>query len=429
MNKIIREAQMVFALSKLYIIQRAVYICKTVYGFIPHWMEGMYEMIGAHIGVTEGMILIMDPVWVAGLKPEEFAGPIYHESIHVIREHHPRIQRLIGLTPTDFERYLANLAADFTANPWLASHNWWLPKGAAFPKNYGLADNLMFEEYFFKLKELAKPQDMEGAGFASGKCGGISGNPISKELEAELDKAKGRGAADKIRIRNETIQDIRQYIQQGGGIGNLPGRFGDLIPFKHKETITPWDQELNEIVLTSWENMVRGSADFSLRRPSKRSYTRGIIRPGLVDYQPEIVLIEDTSASMGTEEIQTARNEEIAIMEALGIDEVWLIQADVDLAVEPKRIRLADIPELKTHGRGGTDFRPALAACQELEPHPDLAIYLTDGWGPAPEDPPDDMEVIWVLVPQEGGSKPADWGHLVVVSNDPEERARFGLAA
>lgn len=428
MTKAIQEAKLVFSLSRLYIQREAPYICKTVYGLIPHYIEGLREIARGPLGVTEGMILIMDPHWVASLTPEQFGGPVYHEVTHVVKDHLPRISSLVGPSPSEFEMYIANLAADFTSNPWLSDHGWWLPDGAGYPKDYDLPNDLMLEEYYHELLEKVSEDQIPSASFAAGACGGVAGNPINQELEKELDAQKGRGEADKIRIRNETILEIKEHISQKG-VGTVPGSFKNLIPFVHKESITPWTEELNMVVSVAFENIVSGSTDFSLRRPSKRSYTRGIIRPGLVDYKPELVLIEDTSGSMGTEEIQTARNEEIAILQALGIDECWLIQADVDLAANPKRVSVQDIPDLKTHGRGGTDFRPALKACTALEPHPDIALYLTDGWGPAPDEAPNNMEVVWVVVPKSGGVRPADWGHLVVVSDDPEERARYGLDA
>ena len=422
MNKVTRDAKLVYALTKAYIMQKAPYIYKTVYGFIPHFVPGMHEIIGSPISVTEGMILMMDPEFVAGLTPEKFGGPIYHEVCHQVKEHLPRVKRLVGPYPSAKILYVANLAADFTINPWLRKNNWWLPEFAVFPDKHGMPDDLMFEEYFHKLME--KKDKLPGASFAGGICGGCTGNSVDTEVEARLDAQKGRGAADRIRIRNGTIRDITEHVKQQG-VGTVPGFFSQLIPFKHEESITPWREELSHVICSSIENLVSGASDFSLRRPSKRSYTRGIIRPGLVDYQPEIVLIEDTSGSMGTEEIQTARNEEIAILQALGVQECWLIQADSDVAVAPQRITLHDIPSLKTHGRGGTDFRPAIRACESLEPHPDLALYLTDGYGPAPEDPPHDMEVVWVLVPEDGGALPAEWGHTVIISNDPEVRSRF----
>ena len=430
MSKLIQEARLVYGMTKSYLRQKAPYICDTVYGFIPHFLPGLAEIANGPIGVTEGMILMIDPEFAVQLEPEKLAGPVYHEVFHEVRDHLPRIKTVIGHHPNEDQMFIANVAADFTINPWLRDHKWWLPNGAYYPEDFDMPNDWMFEEYFHALCELksTSPGKFKAPSFAAGSCGGCAGHAINKELEQHLDEQKGRGEADRIRIRNQTIREINQHIKSHG-TGSVPGGFGQMIPFEHKESITPWNEELSHVVFSAFENLIVGNADFSLRRPSKRSYTRGIIRPGLVDYQPELVLIEDTSGSMGDEDIQIARNEEISVLQSLGITECWLIQADSAVSVEPMRVSLHDIPALKTHGRGGTDFRPALELCEKLDPHPDLALYLTDGYGPAPEIPPPDMEVVWVLVPPEGGARPADWGHLVIVSNDPEVRARFDLAA
>jgi predicted metal-dependent peptidase len=67
-------------------------------------------------------------------------------------------------------------------------------------------------------------------------------------------------------------------------------------------------------------------------------------------------------------------------------------------------------------GRGGTDFRPALAP-EFLRPlRPDLVIYFTDGLGLAPEAAPP-FPLIWVLTP--GGTPPAPYGRVVRMGPPP----------
>jgi predicted metal-dependent peptidase len=61
-------------------------------------------------------------------------------------------------------------------------------------------------------------------------------------------------------------------------------------------------------------------------------------------------------------------------------------------------------------GRGGTDLRPPLESSFLGKHRPDLAIYFTDGYGPAPEQAPR-VPVIWCLT--EHGRQPAAWGRVV----------------
>jgi predicted metal-dependent peptidase len=61
-------------------------------------------------------------------------------------------------------------------------------------------------------------------------------------------------------------------------------------------------------------------------------------------------------------------------------------------------------------GRGGTDFRPPFELEFLRRHRPDLAVYFTDGAGPAPDRNPR-VRVVWCLVP--GGEPPADWGQVI----------------
>ena len=84
----------------------------------------------------------------------------------------------------------------------------------------------------------------------------------------------------------------------------------------------------------------------------------------------------------------------------------------VAVAQQMQRTR-GDIPAhlesvVRAAGHGGTDFRPPFEYVAE---HPDIEpsylIYITDGYGPAPERPPR-YPVLWLLT--RDGEIPAPWG-------------------
>jgi hypothetical protein len=177
-----------------------------------------------------------------------------------------------------------------------------------------------------------------------------------------------------------------------------------------------WQDELRHILKKTSGRVESGGVDFSLARPSKRSPSRGFPRPGLVQYQPEVAFILDTSGSMGDEQIQEAIKQTVAIFKSLGVDMAWFIQADCEVSVPPKKIRVREIMgNLALKGRGGTSFDPALKALEKLRPRPDIAVYLTDGDGYVSHRPKN-IEVVWCIVPSYWGRKPnIDWGHTVLV--------------
>ena len=73
-------------------------------------------------------------------------------------------------------------------------------------------------------------------------------------------------------------------------------------------------------------------------------------------------------------------------------------------AVHPYR------PLTAVHGRGGTDLRPPFEKDFLRKHRPDIVVYFTDGFGPAPARPPR-VPTIWCLVP--GGEVPVDWGRKI----------------
>ena len=79
---------------------------------------------------------------------------------------------------------------------------------------------------------------------------------------------------------------------------------------------------------------------------------------------------------------------------------------------------MRDIRDLPVVGRGGTDFRPAIELAQTLRPRPDLLVYSTDGDGTAPNEPPPNMEVVFLIVPSHYNKTPATWGHTVIMADE-----------
>lgn len=430
------KAANVLAQARAYLKNKAPYIASTVYGLVPYFYRGMMAQEMGPIGVTKGMVMLVDPDWAATLSPEMMAACIYHECMHILRG----LERLEKLA----DRELANLAGDLAINPDLRNAGWTLPDWVAYPEKFDLEEGLILEQYYDLLKEqkesgklgksmcdLGGPGGKGGKGkgkgkdqgqgegeftFGAGKCGSCAGNGISDEIEAQVDAETGRNPADIKRIQKQTAKEIKNALN-GPGKGNMPAGLKDLVEYEEPKKTVDWRQQLRSVIRRATGRMMAGRSDFSLRRPSKRSFLRGILRPGMIDRKVNMAFIRDTSASMGTEQIQAANNEIIQLFKQMGIESAWLLDADAR-SYTPVRVRVRDIPKLEIQGRGGTSFVPALEAVQKLRPKPDIVIYLTDGDGDAPARKPRGMEVIWCVVPSQWGRKPADWGRLVIIADD-----------
>lgn len=461
------------------------YIYDHVCALSPVPIEGLYEDMGAPMGVTEGWVMYYDPAWVVapgkGIKGNDpiaiIAGALFHELQHPLRG----MYRLEALP----DRTLANKAGDLAINPdILLVPALDLPEWVLLPKNYGAPDHKALEFYYDflekkskeKQKKECKGQDgkpgddkqkaqkgkggsgkeegtaakQQGAGepskdtgksstpgsgqgskpekkpdkIGAGGCGGCANNPVRAEFEKQLDEQYGRDKADQEIVIQETFNKIKEHVEQHGR-GSVPGELLQNIEFQSRPKPLNWKRTLRTVLSRLTGQIKSGMADYSMRRPSKRSIVRGVLRPGLIEKKPEIAFIEDTSGSMGDEQIIQARNQTIAILKQLGVDRAWHLQADYNLARPPKRVSVRNIPNLHTYGRGGTSFKPALEAVEKVRPRPDLVVYLTDGDGDAPDKPPRGIKVVWVIVPTSYGRVPAPWGHIVVVSEDQKLMERY----
>lgn len=424
-KKLIARASQRMALSRTILFEKAPYISTTAYGFIPYIVPGLADVAPGPVAVTKGLVLMADPVWVLEVTAEQLAGVFCHEAWHILNDME-RLEALMRINK-DF----AGLSADIAINGPMVKAGWDLPE-PVLPADFDFPEGKTMEEYFelFQQKYGGKNNNGDGTPKAEkicrGCCGGVMGNPIDEVLEAEADKAFGRSELDVERIKEQTKTDINKH-ETSYGRGSIPGGMVELAKVKKRRPLIDWKIQLNRVIRKTTGRMVSGRSDFSLKRPSKRSFLRSILRPGMVDRKPEIALIEDTSGSMRKPQLHAARNEEIAILERLGVDEVWHLQADVSLACNPHRARIRDLPIMNFYGRGGTSFVHSIMACERLRPKPDIIIYLTDGDGTAARHPPRGIEVVWCIVPSPYQSRPAPWGHLVVCSNDREEREAYGV--
>ena len=441
--------------ARAYVMLKGPYYSRLLYGLIPTVAEGL-----GTIGVTKGLVLVIDPIWFAEKSVEERGSLLVHELNHVMRG----ISRLEAMP----DLALANVAFDLAINNDLRNAGWTLPKGGLYPDTFGFKEGLTGEEYYELLcedtnrtndtlnKALQHGDGEEGGGeegggeegagtegeegecagddwrsraaTGSGKCGSCAGNAVDAEAEEEADAKDGRSADDVTHIINQAESELREAAEKSSGRGSLPQHLIDFLDFSEEDKKHPvdWRSRTSHIIRKCTGAMVSGKSDYSLRRPSKRSCARGFPRPGMVAHKPVIAFVEDTSGSMGPAQLLESRIQACDVCTQLGIDTAWWISADAGVSEPPKRVRIRDIKSMPVVGRGGTDFRPAIALAQKLRPKVDLLIYNTDGDGPAPEFAPVGMEVVWCIVPSSWGCvRPAPWGHMVVVSEDQEVWDRF----
>jgi predicted metal-dependent peptidase len=395
------------------------------------------------VSVSEHAEFFYDPEFVGVGNPEETAFMLGHECLHLWLGFFARVG---NLDPGDF-----NKAQDFVINVMLRAMGFVAPTGDRAPifptdKDYGFPEGLTTNEYYDLLqkKKQQQPQQSKGNGrLLGGACGSCAGNP-NKDAEGD-GSAKGKnghgeggggkdddhsnpgsgvGASGVGRTEAQIGRILKAAAEaardSNKGRGTLPLGLQRLIDLTLRPPTIPWREELRTVVRSGV--MFRpGAGVMRYDAPSKRQAGLGFgigkaILPRFRDTTPRVVFGVDTSGSMGKEELEDVIPEVRGVMAETG-SRMRMIACDAEVHVNEEITSVEEMVK-RLKGGGGTDFRPVFKAIEKLRAHerPNVLVFYTDGFGPAPECAPDWCKVIWLLT--KNGRKPCDWGTFVRVGVD-----------
>jgi predicted metal-dependent peptidase len=432
---LVKESGLVKA--RAYVKANGPYLSTALMSLVPHPVENLTEKIGGPMGVTPGMVCYYDPEWVNNTPESKVGTGLAHEIFHHLLKHFSR-----GISYANKKRW--NRACDYFINHALLIMTkqvgvpdgqggltyedrpvWDLEKWALVPEWHGLPTDYTADQYYHLLEDLeqkGKAPDYGDPKIMAGGCGGVSGN--ANDFERELDEKIGRTEADVNRIRRSTARAIKEASKRASGRGSSPSAFAEIISSIDRVAVVPWHVTLASIVRATFGRARTGGLDYSISRPSRRSLVRGIILPGLIKRDFIVLIVLDTSASMGKEQLESALSEAAGVMEQCGLDEVWVLQVDAGVQTKPTRTTCRELKKMKMLGRGGTDFRPAFEVAVKMRPRPDVIIYMTDGDGTAPDRPPAGIEVVWCIPPTRYAMRPP-WGEVVTVDRNQVLRGHY----
>jgi predicted metal-dependent peptidase len=179
------------------------------------------------------------------------------------------------------------------------------------------------------------------------------------------------------KLVNKQVEHILKEIadQVEKSRGTIPGEFVSILEkINHVEPPKfDWKGYLRRFVGGSTETYTKKT-----RRKHNKRYDEN---PGLkIKYQKHVLVAIDTSGSVSNNELREFMGEMYHIKKTGG--EVTILQADTAVR-NISKLKIGH--DLKLHGRGGTDFQPAIDYFNENINNYSCMIYFTDGEAPAPD--------------------------------------------
>ncbi|WP_431892782.1 vWA domain-containing protein [Nonomuraea sp. bgisy101] len=348
-----------FAAARLLAAARAPYLASALFALTPLVHE---DAVGACADANWNLHL--SPATAQAIPVEELAWSLLHQVGHLLRDH--LVSGRDGVT--------WNTANDAEINDDLGA----APATAVTPDRLGLPSGLMAADYHRLLDLIDVPSELT-------PCGGapFTGPAVMSALERDL---LARAVAS--RIRGEAPYGWRRWAESV------------LRPS------VDWRRALAFLVR---RGLSRGQVDYSYRRPSRRGLPH-VVLPAMVRPSPRVVVLADTSGSLGEPALRRVLGEIEGVLRACGHRGVEVICCDA--AARPVQ-RVTRAAEVELVGGGGTDLRKGFEAADALRP--DVVVALTDGDTPWPERRRR-AHVIVCLVDARGTPDVPPWASVVRVA-------------
>ncbi|SDM35345.1 Predicted metal-dependent peptidase [Geoalkalibacter ferrihydriticus] len=368
--------------------------------FYGHLLLNFRRRLGAGaypLGVTlvgGAPLLEVNPERFAAYPAQEQEALLEHVIKHVLHLHMTRRKERHGLT--------WDVACDLAINPGIAG----MPVEAPGPARFKLDAGLAAEEYYRLLSRPFDTGNLEGQGLgdatqeSSGDSGAGSSTLDVAHDTSPLDDHSLWAEADAV-PRRLAEQRVRALVQDAWrkSDGEVPGDLRALVAAMLAPAPIAWRQVLQQFVATAgrvgrrstWK---REHRRFAHATPGQRKRRRLNLLIGV-----------DVSDSTNIH----------ALREAFAAELLRIARSrDTLLTVLYAGSRIQKIASFRGNeavaevyqGGGFTDLRPVFDYARTLQPRPAAVIYLTDGYGEAPEHM--EFPTLWALT--KDGQKPVEWG-------------------
>jgi predicted metal-dependent peptidase len=352
---------------------------------------------------TDGRNILINPKYLAGLKPAERIFVYAHEVDHAISKHPSRGKHYRSegtLRGHEWDAQQANIMMDYVINAGLLENGIGMMNPSWMYADDVTGEDLWEDVYERKYK---KNPGGQGKGTTYGQSGkapkGAKGDPAADAqggafdtiFDPPTDPATGQ---EDLPSEAEFKEAIARAAAAAKAQGKLPGSLQRKV-----------DQILEPQV--DWREHVRmlmtgkiGSRSETWDRPNRRRLALNplVIIPGRRGFGADTVAVAiDTSGSIGERELNAFFSEVGGVLADVRPKRVVLIHCDAAINRVDEANTLDELNDIRAKGAcggGGTSFIPVFDYIEKEHLKPEALIYITDMYGSFPDKAPA-YPVIW----------------------------------
>ena len=245
-------------------------------------------------------------------------------------------------------------------------------------------------------------QDGNGYSQVTDKYGNVG-------FDSDFQPKVPKGFADRMR---ETVIAEAQRVEKMKG--NVPAHVKELIK-KFTTAEIDWKETLASFVTKCYNDGNR-----SWIPPNRRHVHNGLYLQSRQATKIKAVVAIDTSGSTIGDRTKFL-GELNGLINSFGHYELTIICADAEVDdvktyTQDDNLNI-EMDGYEMHGGGGTSFIPPFDYILDNKIECDCMLYLTDGYGPAPEKNPLGIPVLWVIT-KSGTEDFCDWGQKIRLKYD-----------
>ena len=369
--------------------------------FYGHLLLGFRRRLAAGTHATGVTVINGTPTLAVDLQQFAVHSLLQQQAL---LEH--AIKHLLHLHPLrgrGQHRLTWDVATDLAINPLIDN----MPNAAPQPAAYDLQAGLAAEEYARLLKKDFDLGTLDGEGFGSAERdqGGQRGEGLRQRLNGQsspqpVDDHRIWSEADSTPecLAEQAVRDLVRDAHRKAH-GEVPEDVRALVEGWLAPPTIPWQQVLRQFIGTA--GRIGRQSTWQRQHRRFQHDTPGTRKRRQLNLLVAIDVSESTDEgplreAFAGELLQIARGRDSQITVLYAHSRIRRID----------RFRSSRVTAEVVHGGGFTDLRPVFDYAKQMHPLPAAIIYLTDGYGPAPEVM--ELPTLWVLTPD--GQKPVDWG-------------------